>query len=332
MLQTAKDVIGVALQTQRGVPAAAPQFAHGIAGGGVKVEPNQEPDPLTSAYVSPANAFRDKVENGADFTARAWYRSIGLYLLAALGDVATVGVGAPYEHTFTLGDDLPYLTVFELKGDGTVLGAGDGKLDELELSWEENKPLELGAKIVACGLSFPATFEADVDELDDPGYFTPVGGTFKLDVDSETPTEARVKGGSIAVKRSAEAQFYSGVIEAGDVHEGACDAEVGLTIVPDDLSEWRTIVTGAADGTSVQPAPVYGSFEIELVSPSGAETLTISASRVGFLADLPEGDPEGGAAEIELSGVCYRDGSTPLTAVLSNTHASYVATPGGSEE
>ena len=111
MLQTAKDVVGIALQTQRGVPAAAPQFAHGIAGGGVKVEPNQEADPLTSGYVSPANAFRDRVENSADYQTRAFYRSIGAYLLAALGDVATEGSAAPYEHTITLGDALPYLTV-----------------------------------------------------------------------------------------------------------------------------------------------------------------------------------------------------------------------------
>lgn len=324
-----KDVIGIARQYGLGQVALGPQFAHGIAGGGVKVDPNQEPDPLTSAYVSPAGAFRDKLENGAAYTARAWLKSVGLYLLAALGNISTAGpVETLYTHTITLGDSLPYFTVFEKKPDNTIVAVADCKIDELSLEWEENKPVVLGATFVGGGLSFPVTFTADVNELDSRDYFTPVGGSFKLDIEGSSPIETPVLKGKITIKRSAVAQFFSGDIEAGDVVEGMCDVDCALTIVPDDLDEWRTIITGTDSGASAATAPVYGSFEITF--EHGTSSLEAAAASVGFLCDLPEGDPGGGAAEVELSGVCYRVSTTPITWTLINAQASYAPDPADS--
>ena len=130
-----------------------------------------------------------------------------------------------------------------------------------------------------------------------------------------------VTGGKITVKRGAQAKFYSGAVEAGDVEEGRCDVEVALNLEPDDLAMWRTIVTGSASGGSVAEAPVYGSFELSFAH--GSDLLVVEAGRVAFLADLPEADPAGGAAQVELSGICYRVAGTPLTATLTNAQASY---------
>lgn len=322
-VQKAKDYIGVARQWALDSVALTPQFGHGLAGGGIKVALSQEPDPLTSAYLARAGAYRDKVENGAEYTARAWEKSVGLYLLAALGSVASTGTGDPYTHVFTLGSSVPYLTVFEAKGDDTILAVADCKLDELAFNWEGNQPLELGVKLVGTELSFPATFVADVNEVDTHTYFSPIGGTFKLDVDSETPVTATLVGGSITIKRSAEAKFYSGDIEAGDVAESFCEVEVGFTVVPDDLDEWRTIVTGAADGTSAANSVTYGSFEMTFVY--GTHSLKFAAAEVAFICDLPEADPAGGAAEVELSGQCYLASGTPITVTLTNAHEDYDA-------
>ena len=152
-------------------------------------------------------------------------------------------------------------------------------------------------------------------------YFTPVGGSFKLDLDSATPAVVPIKAGKIAIKRSIDPRYFSGAIEAQDTWEGACDVEVGLTVVPDDTTWWRTLITGAVGGASVQTTPVYGSFEVTFVK--GADSLKLAASNVAFLCDLPEADPEGGAAESELSGICYRSAGTPITATLINTQVSY---------
>jgi hypothetical protein len=322
-VQKAKDYIGIARQWALGSVALTPQFGHGLAGGGIKVDVNQEPDPLTSAYLARAAAYRDKAEAGAEYTARAWEKSVGLYLLAALGSISTAGGGDPYTHTITLGTSVPYLTVFEKKGDDTVLAVADCKVDELAFSWEENSPVELGVKLVGTDLSFPATFVADVNEVDTRTYFAPVGGTFKIDVDGETPATAALTAGSIAIKRSAEAEFYSGDIEAGDVHESFCEVEVNFTVVPTNLNEWRALVTGTTNGTAVANTPTYGSFEMTFAY--GTHTLKFSALEVAFMCDLPEADPGGGAADVELSGQCYLASGTPITVTLTNGQSSYAA-------
>lgn len=319
-LQVGKDQVGLAKQAARGTIAANPTFVHGLTGGGLTVGLSQEADPVTSAYLSPAGAFRDKAENGADLQTRAWQKAIGLYLLAALGNDAVTGTG-PYTHTITLGSALNYFTVFEKKGDNSIWAVKDCKLDELGVEWDENKPLDVAAKWVGGALSFPAIFTGTVDESDTTSYFTPVGGSFKLDLDSATPAVVPVKAGSVTVKRAVDARYFSGSIEAADTWEGSCEVEVGLTVVPDDTTWWRTLLTGAAGGSAIQATPVYGSFEVTFVK--GADSLKLSGANVAFLADLPEADPDGGAAEMELSGIGYRAGGTPLTAVLINTQAAY---------
>jgi len=320
VLQTGKDVLGVAKQTAKGAIAANPAFAHGLTGGGLSVAITQEADAITSAYLAAAGAFREKAENGASIETRAWVKGLGLYLLAALGAVSTTGTG-PYVHVFTLGSSLPYLTIFEKKGDNTIAAIRDCKIDELEIAWEENAPLTVSVKANGTALSFPASFTPTVDESDGAAYFAPVGGTFKYDVDSATPVVASIKGGKVAIKRGVEAKYYSGTIEAGDVHEGACVAEVSFTVEPDDLGLWRTIVTGSSSGAGVQSTPLYGSFEFTFVN--GSASLKLEANRVAFLCEMPEADPEGGAAESELSGICYRNTATPITATLTNQQATY---------
>lgn len=320
-LQIGKDVLGIAKQTAKGTIATNPYFAHGLAGGGLKIDPTQAAEELTSAYLNASGAYREKVENGADFTTRAWQKAVGLYFLLALGSVNTTGAG-PYTHVITLGSSLLYATVFEKKGDDSIHAVKDCKLDELEISWDENKPVELKAKFVGGAWSSPATFTPTADESDTTNRFTPVGGTFKYDADSATPVTASVLGGKVTIKRSPEAKFFSGSVEAGDVWEGGCEVETMLKVVPHDTTLWRTLITGTSSGTAVASSPVYGSFEHTFVK--GSDSLKIAASSVAFLCDLPEADPKGGAAVSELSGLCYRGATaTPLTVTLINTQVSY---------
>ena len=439
-LQKGKDVFGIAKQSGKGVIAANPYFAFGLAGGGLIVSPAQEPDRLTSAYLAAAGAYRSKIETGAKIETRAYPGSIGLLLLAALGDSApsggapavpavlttalvganndltflaktpgtagngitvhldapdeanavlsvdvdtlaiTVnlatgsgkaitstaaqvraainadaeakalitasiapgnsgvgvvtalvatnlaggaapGAGGTYTHVATLGDELDYFTIFEQKGDDTLHAVEDCKLDELEISWEENMPLKVAATFVGGAWSIPATFVATIDEMDTVDYFTPVGGTFKYDVGSDTPVESSVLGGKVTIKRSAGAKFYSGSIEPGDVFEGLCEVEVSLTVLPDDMDLWRTMLTGSDSGTAIQGVALYGSLEVTFVK--GADSLKLECAKAAFLSDFPEADPEGGAVEMELAGFAYRVAGTPITATLVNTQATY---------
>ena len=153
----------------------------------------------------------------------------------------------------TLGTALSYFSVFEKKGDNAIIAVKDCKLDELGIEWDENKPLDVSAKWVGGALSFPAGFTPTTDESDTVNYFTPVGGSFKLDLDSATPAVVPIKAGKIAIKRSIDPRYFSGAIEAQDTWEGACEVEVGLTVVPDDTTWWRTLITGAVGGAPSRP-------------------------------------------------------------------------------
>lgn len=319
-LQIGKDVFGIAKQTAKGAIAANPLFAFGLAGGGISVDPTQEPDALTSAFLAPAGAFRSRVESGAKIETRAWQKSIGLLLLGALGSVSTTGA-SPYTHVITLGPSLLYFTVFEKKGDNSLHAIQDCKIDEIGISWKENEPLAVSITFVGCKWSVPATFTPTADESDTTAYFTPVGGTFKYDVDSAVPVAAAVLGGDIKIKRSAEAKVFSGSIEPGDVFEGACDVSTSLTVMPDDMTLWKNVLTGTATGTAIQSAPLYGSFEHTFVK--GTDSLKIAGANTAFLCDMPEADPKGGAAEVDLAGIAYRVAGTPITATLINTQISY---------
>lgn len=319
-LQIGKDVFGIAKQTAKGSIASNPYYTLGLAGGGMSINPTQEPDALTSAYLSPAGAFRSKIENGASIDTRAYLKSIGLFLIGALGGISTTGSG-PYTHVVTLGTALLYFTIYESKGDATLHAIKDCKIDELEISWEENAPLAVKAQFVGGAWSIPATMTPTVTEADTTDYFTPVGGTFKYDVDGATLASASITAGSITISRKAEALFYSGSIEASDVAEGNCDVALSLTVHPDDMTLWKNLLTGSPSGTSIGTVPIYGSFEY--VFTNGAASLKIEGAHTAFLADMPEADPAGGFASMEMAGVAYRTAGTPITATLINSQVSY---------
>lgn len=321
-VQVGRDVFGVFKQTAKGSLGAQPTFAHGLADGTLDVKLSQGSDPLTSAYLSPATAFRDGALAGGELTFRAMLKSIGLYLYGALGAVSTVGTN-PYTHTITLGAALPYLSCYQKKGDATptIEAVQDCKVDELTLSWEENKPVVVKLVVAGTVFSYPASFTPGTDESDTVSYFTPAGGTFKLDVDSGTAVTTLIKGGSVSIKRGVKQTAYSGTIVPADSDEGACAVEVGFTLRPADLTDWRAILTGTPAGTTVSEVPVYGSFEHTFVS--GAASLKLAATKVEYLCDQPGADPAGGAADIELSGRCYRNTTTPITCTLINAQVSY---------
>ena len=319
-LQTGKDVFGIAKQTALGSLATNPYFSIGLAGGGMIVDANQEADALTSAYLNPAGAFRDKVETGFNIETRAWLKSIGLFLYGVLGGLNTTGSG-PYTHTFTLSTALPYLSMFETKGDASLHAIKDCKVSELEFSWEENAPVAVKASGPGGAWSVAATYTPTVNEADTVDYFRPVGGTFKFDADSGTAVVEPMLGGTITIKRDVEAWFYSGAITAGDNEERACEVEVALTLTPADIGLWKTLITGASGGTSIAATPTYGSFEVTFVN--GTASLKLAADRVAFLCDFTEADPAGGSAKVEVSGLAYRNTTTPITVTLINSQATY---------
>lgn len=323
-VQTGSIRLGIGKQTALGTIATQPTYLYGVESGGIVVPLAQEPDDLTSGKRSSSSVRRGDVSNSADQVGRAFLASIGLLLYGALGDVDTTGASAPYTHVFTLADTLPYLSVFqEFGAGGSLVALRDCKIDELTFEWEGNQPLKVSAKYNGTVVSFPTSITAGTDETGLTTYFTPVGGTFTLDVDSATPATAAIKGGKITLTNATRHEHYSGAIQAGDVSEGWHVAECAFTTVPADLATWKTIVTGTSTGTGVAASPVYGCFAHTFVS--GAYSLKAEGTKVAYVCDLPQAAAGGGAAEVELAGKCMLpiDDSAPVKFTLINATASY---------
>jgi hypothetical protein len=322
-LQIGRDIVGVAKQTALGAIAANPTYAHGVANGSLPgVAIGQADDPQTSGGRTAPGAYRNTVDEKFSFDTRAWQKSIGLYLLALLGNDSVTGTG-PYTHVITQGLTVPYLTMFAKKSDGTFVAVRDSKVTKVEISWQDNQPVVVSIETDGCVLSFPATFTPGTDESGTLGYYTPVGGTFKYDVASATPVVASVVGGKITLAQDVTTPVFSGAIEAGDAIEGNLDVGVSLDVIPTDATLWRKVITGSTSGTAIATAPQYGSFDVKFIK--GADSLDLACLNCAFLADLPGADAKGGPGQMSLVGSCYpaAAGGTPITATLINTVASY---------
>ena len=323
-IQKITAIAGVAKQASKGTLAANPTFAHGLTGGSpISVEPSQSALEVTAGKRASYNVYRDASVNGASVESMGYLKSLGLYLLGAIGTDTVTGTG-PYVHTYSTGD-LPYLSIFAKGIDTTIEAIRDCKIDELSLKWDSSKPVELSAKAVGTVFSYPSTFTPTTDESGSESFLTPVGGAFTVDVLGSTLVAARVVGGEITIKNNVEGIDPSSAVEADDVFEGIQEYSIKLTIVPDDLSLFRKTVTGGASGTAVSVTAPTGSLSMTFKENAGAGQLVVTGSKVAFMTSFPDADPKGGAVEIELAGipVMPAGGTAPLVFALSNQQATY---------
>lgn len=322
-IQSALAQVGVAKQTAKGAAAANPTFAHGITDGAVlTVEISQDAEEQTSGARASKAVNRTGVMPGMDFTGRAHPRVVGLYALGALGAVTTTGAG-PYVHTVTLADALPYLSAFGKLGSNTYK-VQDFKVDSLSFSWSNNEAVEMAVSGMGTIIDFAATFVPGTDLTigADAKYFRASSGTFKLDVDSSTPVTAPIQAGEITIANNLSAVQTSGSISPSDVFEGRTDVECSFDVVVENLTDWRTIVTGTGSGTTATDAPVYGSFEINFTN--GTDALKLTATKVAFLCDFPDADPAGGPVVLTFAGIAVRpDSGSLITVELTNGVATY---------
>lgn len=323
-LITTSAIVGAAKQASKGTIAANPTFAHGVTGGSpIKVEVSQSALEVTNTKRAAYNVIRDGVKNTAEIQSPAYLKSLGLYLLAALGTDTVTGTG-PYLHTYSTGD-LPYLSIFAKGIGANIEGIRDCKVDELSLKWSNSKPLELSVKLNGTVFSYPSTFTATTDETGSESWLVPIGGTFQYEVLGGALATAAVMGGELTIKNNTSDVDTSAAIESADIIEGIQEHELKLTIVPDDLSDFRKTVTGGAAGTSVSSVVPYGQVSLGFKENNSTGTLNVTGTKIAFLTDFPDANPKGDMVEIELAGipVVPSGGTAPLVYALSNGQASY---------
>ncbi len=315
--------VGVAKQTDKATIPANPDYWHGVSSGAMaSVELTDEVADVTTGLGAPALAYRTEAGLPTGFSTLTFDKAVGVYLLGALGDVTTTGVSAPYTHVFEMASDTPYLAFFS-ELDAWRQRNGQSKIDELVFEWDGPKPLRMSVMAQGCAFSIPAEITAPIPDEMLGTFFTPVGGTFKASVSGATPAVAQVLSGKITLSRSLVVDHFSGAITPGEVSPSALSVPIELNIRVADWVAWRTIVTGATDGTTIGGLPVYGSCET--VFTSGTNSLTFEAARVKMTAAPVEADPAGGPVELQLRGDCMVSGAavSPITATLTNGVTAY---------
>lgn len=322
-VQTNLAFVGIAKQTGKGTAATTPLYGIPVTGGmiaGAGIE--QSHIPIISGNPGWAEAERTASRPIANCPTLAYVRSAGLLLLGALGSVTTTGTTPNFTHTFSVAADLPYHTVWgRYASDYTRLV--DAKVQEL--AFELTGPGAGRMTAALNGITWnanQASWTATNDEVG-ASFFKGAGGVFSVDTASGTPVSAKIQSGTVTITRNIDPVILAAAITPDDVVPGQIEVAWSLTLRPDNLDEWKKIVTGTAGGTTVAGSPSFGSAKLKFTIDANTD-LEVQSTRVMFSAELPDANPDGGAAELVLEGTALKPSAAGvITAVLKNATASY---------
>jgi hypothetical protein len=326
-LQKALVRAGIGIQASKGTALTNPVFAHGITGGSpFGIDITQDRAPLTSATRVAVGVDRTGAVAKFDLKFRATPKAIGAWLYLALMSKSVTGAG-PYTHTITQGNTPVYGTVFGVLDTGEIRSLQDCIVDSLEISWSGAGPVEVAVSGMGTIPSFAPTFTPTNDEsfatyMTAPGA-TPTAANFKFAA-SGAAALAAISAGNVKITNNAGAIELSYSIVPDEIYLGRQDYEAGFTLVPGaNLNDWRTVVTGSGGGSTISQVPVYGAFDVTV--GNGTDSLKLAATRVPYLVDYPEGDPNGGNVTLDFAGmpVLTAAGAAALTATLINSQATY---------
>lgn len=337
MINTSIGLLGVARQPGKAQAATEPTFKHGLTGGGL-IKPERTVEQKNVACGIRANttngAYVSEVNMAVDFETLAYADALGLYLLAAMGNVVTTAAekSGYYKHVITLGSELAWLTFWGQIGnsaDTTVHKATGCKVDTLSLDFEGNAPLDIGVTAAGIDAALFGSWSGDAEPSCFDGYFVPTNGTFKFSANDQTPVEALITKGGFELSNSLTSYRGAGRVVAAEVSESKLSTSVNQTIVPEDWAPIRKVLTGSENGTAVTSKVVYGSGAWSFTHSQDENcTLDVEFSNVPWTCETPEIDPEGSAAEVEFSadniGVSSKEG-TPVKITLVNKVQSYTA-------
>lgn len=309
--------VAVAKQTAKGAAAATGTFQLGVNSGSIAgLELGEEELPITWASRQVQGFDRTTAYPTSQWETLALPLSVGTLLHGVCGTDAVTGTG-PYVHTIKYANALPYHTVFAQR-DAEYFQIDDARISELELSWELTGALKVKVTYGGCVYTFRGTaYTATTDERPQAGLLKGCGGTFTVN-----GAAAVVKGGSIKISNSVEPVYGSDSVLPKDVFPATHKVDVSLTLIPENLQEFRRVVTGTTSGSAVQCTPFYGSAVTQWRVDANNH-LTFNANRLRSVIAFPDTQAAGGPVELALEGsIAEPSGSDSYTFVLSNTQSA----------
>lgn len=326
---------GVALQKNRDTVATEPTFLHGLTGG----TPFGMSRSIANTAVAcgnraPSDARVDSVEFSPSIQSLCYPDVFGLYLYAGLGAVTTTKVDGKdgyYKHVFSMGAELPYLTVWGQVGVDGITRTDGCKVGTLEISATGNEHLAMTATLAGIDgeVGLPE-IPGSAKSVCYDGKLTTTDCEFKLDTASNTPAEALVSEATFTIENNTSGQTSLGRAMPRDIANGNLNFGVSVTTIPDNIKEYQKMVTGSASATRVSSKVVMGSVYAKFVHTDDPDIyVEIEVKHIPFTADFPEVDPEGSEATIKFStdsAIITAANESPVTITLVNKTASYTGT------
>lgn len=326
-------LVGAALQTDDSTPATDPAYAHGLTGGSpIAIDRSAASASVACGVRTDIDGYVEAIDVNPNFETLGYADVLPLYYFGALGKIVSAAgtASGTYEHTITLGDVLPSLTIWGQVG-ADNFGRTDGcKISALNMSVTGNEPATFSIETAGKNLTFlNSTPFTGVDPSCFDGYFIPTEGTFLLDTAGDQPAPAVITEASVNISNDVEAFRSLGQVMPASIGEKKLTVSPSFTVVPDDITPYREMVTGSASGTTPSGSMVYGSARIVLKhSLNPNYTIEFDIPRIPFTADFVDVDPDGGNGEFTFtadSAFAAAAGGTPITVKIVNGVESYAA-------
>ena len=326
----------IAKQKDRDTPATAPTFMHGLTGGSpFGVSRSIAAIDVTCGSRAPSDARVDSINVTPKIESLCYPDVLGMYLLAACGNVKTTSVGGKgdaasgyYTHVFTMGSVLDYFTIWSQIGMDGFTRADGCKCDELTFTATGNEHLAMSASWQGIdGKVGLASIPGNVQASCFGGKYTTTDCDFKIDASGSIPAAALVSEAMFTIKNNVSGLRSLGRATSREIAEGKCQFGVNVTTIPNDLKEYQKLITGSETSTDISGKVVLGSVYAKFFhTDDPKQTLEFSANHLPFTADFPELDPSGNEASIQFStdnAIVSGADESPMTITLTNKVASY---------
>ena len=134
--------------------------------------------------------------------------------------------------------------------------------------------------------------------------------------------ESRKKPYYLQIYDHIKAAIMRGEITEGErlpsLRSLAASTGVSVTTIPDDITQYKKMITGSASSTDITGKVVMGSVYAKFVSTDNPDWyIEFEMDHVPFTADYPSVEPEGSEATIQFTcdaAIIAASGETPITA------------------
>lgn len=304
-------LFGLAVQTAQQQAATAPTVSFHASGdsNGLSAEKTVASLDLTKGSPVAVSSYVDSLAPKFEATTLGFPDMLALLAYAALGKVETEGSAAPYTHTITPGESLPYLTVFEQKGSASAALARliDAKVDSLKLSAEGVKPISFDMVINGCVMEWltATSWSGPAFKISD-GYFTLANAEVLFSLSTGTPVAVpagvNLSKLELEIANSVSSQAILGSPVPGDQTESGSVITVNIEGTSDSTELYREVMTGSKTGTSLASTVVTGSLQMTFKHNSNEDIeLVLNVPAIPWTCDVMAVSTEGGPFDLKLS-------------------------------